>query len=42
MEIKYIEKLMKKTENNISEVSKILDVDRTYLYKKLKKLGLRE
>jgi two-component system, NtrC family, nitrogen regulation response regulator NtrX len=41
MEIKYIEKLMERTGNNISEVSKILDVDRTYLYKKLKKLGMR-
>jgi two-component system, NtrC family, nitrogen regulation response regulator NtrX len=41
MEIQYIQKLMQKTDNNISEVSKMLDVDRTYLYKKLKKLGIR-
>lgn len=42
MEIKYIEKLMRRTGNNISKVSRILEVDRTYLYKKLKKLGLRD
>jgi two-component system nitrogen regulation response regulator NtrX len=42
METQYILQLMKKTDNNISEVSKMLDVDRTYLYKKLKKLGIRD
>ena len=42
MEIRYIQQLMQKTNNNITEVSKMLNVDRTYLYKKLKKLGIRE
>ena len=41
-ESQYIQQLMEETGNNISKVSKILDVDRTYLYKKLKKLGIRE
>lgn len=41
-ESQYIQQLMEETGNNISKVSKILDVDRTYLYKKLKKLEIRE
>lgn len=41
VEIQYIQKLMEKKGNNITKVAKILDVDRTYLYKKLRKLGIR-
>jgi len=41
MEIEYIKQLMEKSDNNVTEVANILEVDRTYLYKKLKKLGLR-
>ncbi len=38
----YIRQLMEKNENNVARVAEILQVDRTYLYKKLRKLGLRK
>jgi len=41
-EIQYLQYLMKQTSGNIAEIAEILRVDRTYLYKKLKKLGVRE
>lgn len=41
-EVQYLQYLIKQTSGNIAEIAEILKVDRTYLYKKLKKLGLRE
>jgi len=41
LESKYIEYCLEKNDNNIARVAQVLNVDRTYLYKKLKKLGLR-
>ncbi len=41
-EIQYLQYLMKQNSGNIAEIAEILKVDRTYLYKKLKKLGVKE
>lgn len=41
-EIQYIKYLMDQNNHNIAKVANVLQVDRTYLYKKLKSLGLKK
>ena len=42
IEMQYIEYVFKKVNGSVSKLSEILQIERTYLYKKLKKMGLRE
>ncbi len=42
VEAQYIEYVFKKVNGSVSKLSEILQIERTYLYKKLKKMGLRE
>lgn len=41
VETEYIKYCMEKYDGNVSKLAEILQIDRTYLYKKLKKMGLR-
>ena len=42
IESEYIRYCMDKVNGNVSKLSEILEIDRTYLYKKLKNMGLRD
>jgi len=42
IETEYIRHCLDKFDGNVSKVSKVLEIDRTYLYKKLKNMGLRD
>ena len=37
----HIERILRETDNNLSRAARILDIDRTTLYSKLRRYGLR-
>ena len=42
IETEYIRYCLDKFSGNVAKVSEFLEIDRTYMYKKLRKIGLRD